>query len=217
MSLLRRIKNDTQFRIKLFLCLTFAFNLAYSIFMFVVSKVNSSDWFFVMSIYYGLLSAARIFVFRQIQARKGEIFKLNTLRACGCFLLIINLAVSVMMFLIIRRNQYVIYHQITVIAMATYTFTALTVAIITGIKYVKKHEHVYSCVKIISLICASVSIVTLTNTMLAVFGQDNELLRRIILPILCAVVSVFIIVSAIFMICKANLYIRILKNEKERE
>ena len=101
--------------------------------------------------------------------------------------------------------------------MATYTFTALTVAIINSIKYVKKHEHVYFCAKIISLICASVSIVTLTNTMLATFGQDNALLRRIVLPILCAVVSVFIIVSAIFMICKANLYIRILKNEKERE
>ena len=54
---------------------------------------------------------------------------------------------------------------------------------------------------------------TLTNTMLATFGSENELLRSIILPILSGVVAIFIIVCAILMIKKANNDLKVLKNE----
>ena len=56
---------------------------------------------------------------------------------------------------------------------------------------------------------------TLTNTMLATFGEDNLLLRKIILPLLCGAIAIFIIVCAILMIRKATIDIRTLKNEEE--
>ncbi len=80
-----RIKIDTTFRIKLFLCLSFIFNIAYSVFLFVVSQMYSSKWFFVTSIYYGQLSVARIFVYLQIFPQKQFVSKIKTMRACGCF------------------------------------------------------------------------------------------------------------------------------------
>ncbi len=212
-----RIKIDTAFRIKLFLCLSFIFNVAYSAFLFVVGQIYSSKWFFVTSIYYGLLSVARIFLYLQISPQKELVSKIKTMRACGCFLLSINLVFSTMMFILIYGNQYVKHHEITVIALATYTFTSLTMAIINSVKYLRKKDYLYSSAKIISLISASVSIVTLTNTMLCTFGANNLLLRSIILPILSGFVSVFIIVCAIFMIRKTNLDLRKLKNGKERK
>ena len=139
------------------------------------------------------------------------------MRACGCFLVFINLVFSTMMFILIYGNQHVKYHEIIVITLATYTFTSLTLAIINSIKYLRKKDYLYSCAKIIHLISASVSIVTLTNIMLSTFGESNLLLRSIILPVLSGFVSVFIIACAILMMRKANLHLRKLKHGKEQE
>ncbi len=212
-----RIKIDTAFRIKIFLRLSFIFNIAYSVFLFVVGQINSSKWFLVTSIYYGLLSVARIFVYLHISPQKQLVSKIKTMRACGCVLLSINLVFSTMMFILIYGNQHVKHHEITVITLATYTFSSLTMAIINSIKHLRRNDYLQSCAKIISLISAIVSIVTLTNTMLCTFGESNLMLRSIILPILSGFISIFIIACAIVMIRKANLDLRKLKNGKERE
>ena len=214
-AVIKKLKKDVRFRIRFFLCSSLIFNLLYSVFLFIVSRIEHSKWFFVMSIYYGLLSFTRIFVFKQIKPKKEKYSKTKTMRACGYFLLLINLAVSTMMFLLIYGNQFVKHHEITVITLATYTFSALTVAIWGSVKFIKKNNYLFSCVKLINLISASVSLLTLTNTMLATFGQDNALLRSIVLPILSGVVSLFIITTAILMIRKANLDLRVYKNAKE--
>ncbi len=189
------------------------FNFGYAIFLFVVSQVYFSKWFFVMSIYYALLSIARIFIFFEINSKSPLRKKILTLRACGYFLLFLNLVVSVMAFLLMYTAPYAKYHEIIVITLATYTFSALTIAVVNIVKYLKKNDYVYSCVKVISLISATVSMLTLTNTMLTTFGSDNMLLRSIILPILSSVVAIFIVVCAILMIKKANNELKVLKNE----
>ena len=214
-ELFMRIRRDRAFRIKMFLCLSLIFNLAYSVFMFLVGRANHSKWFFVMSIYYGLLCLARAFVLAQVNPRRHWTSKIKTLRVCGCFLLLINLAVSSMMFILIRGEVSVSHHEITVISLAAYTFATLTSAIVGSVRYIKRYDYVLSSVKLISLTSASVSMVTLTNTMLATFGEDNEQLRNITLPLLSAFVAVFIIVMAILMIRKANIDLRMCKNEKE--
>lgn len=212
---LKRVRKDVCFRANLFLCLSLGFGAAYSIFLFVVSQTASSKWFFVMSIYYGLLSLSRVFIFKQIKSEKNPISQIKTMRACGCFLLLINLAVSTMMFLIIYGNQYVKHHEITVITLAAYTFSSLTVAIVSSVKFIRKNDYVYSCVKLVSLTSASVSLVTLTNTMLATFGEEEVLLRSIVLPFLSGAVSLFIIAAALLMIRKANSDLRNYKNERK--
>ena len=212
-AFLKKIKDNIEFRIKLFLLISLIFNFGYAIFLFVVSQVYFSKWFLVMSLYYALLSTARIFIFFEINPKNSLRKKILIMRACGYFLFLLNLVVSVMVFLLIYTAPYTKYHEIIVITLATYTFSALTIAIVNIVRSLKKNEYVYSCVKMISLISASVSMLTLTNTMLATFGSENELLRSIILPILSGVVAIFIIVCAILMIKKANKDLKVLKNE----
>lgn len=212
----KRIKIDAAFRTKVFLSLSLAFNCIYSASLFVISRIYSSNWFFVMAIYYCLLSIIRIICFVNLRRAKDEEAKIKTFRLCGAFLLAINLVVSAMMFLLIRENQTVKYHEIIVIELATFAFCSLTIAIINCVKYLRKKDYLFSCVKIISLTTASVSMVTLTNTMLSTWGSHNELLRSIILPLFSAVVSIFILSCAVLMIRKANSDLRMLKNEKER-
>jgi len=213
--LLERIKNDTTYRIKLFLRASFIFNILYSAFLFTVGKIFSSKWFFVMSVYYGLLSIARIFTFLQIKGDKPLCSKIKAMRITGVFLLLINSVVSVMMLILIYTEPIIRHHEITVIAIAAYAFTSLSIAIVNCVKYIRKNDYLFSSVKIISLVSASVSMVTLTNTMLATWGQDEILLRIITLPLLSLAVSVFIIFSALTMIRKANKDLRMLENEEE--
>ena len=212
-TFLKEIKDNIKFRIKLFLLISLVFNFGYAIFLFAVSQAYFSKWFFVMSIYYALLSIARIFIFFEINPKKSLSEKILAMRVCGYFLLLLNLVVSVMVFLLIYTAPHAKYHEIIVITLATYTFSALTIAIVNIIRYLKKNDHVYSCVKVISLISASVSMLTLTNTMLATFGSDNASLRSIILPLLSGVVAIFIVACAILMIKKANNDLKVLKNE----
>ena len=214
---IKRLRKDAHFRIKLFLRLSVVFNALYAGFLFIVNRINGSEWFFIMSVYYGMLSIARIFIFLQIEPQKQLRTKIKTMRNCGYFLFLLNVVVSVIIFILIYKNQTVKYYEIVVIALATYTFSALTMAIISSIKYFRRRDYVYSCVKMMSLVCASVSIITLTNTMLATFGEENGLLRSIILPILSVVVCCFIITSAVLMVRRANFALRRLGNEKERE
>ena len=212
-TFLKKLKDNIEFRTKLFLFMSLIFNLGYAIFLFIVSQVYFSKWFFVMSIYYALLSISRIFIFFEINPKSSLRKKILIMRACGYFLLLLNLVVSIMVFLLIYTAPYAKYHEIIVITLATYTFTALTLDIINIIKYLKKNDYVFFCVKVISLISVSVSMLTLTNTMLATFGSDNELLRGIILPILSGVIAIFIVVCAILMIKKANNDLKVLNNE----
>ena len=212
-TFLKKIKENTEFRIKLFLFISLIFNFGYAVFLFVVSQVYFSKWFFVMAIYYGLLSMVRVFIFLKTRKHITKNKEILIMRAIGCFLFVLNLVVSIMMFLLIYTTQYVQHHEITVITLATYTFAMLTVAIIDVIKYLKYDNYVFSSIKVINLISASVSIATLTNTMLTTFGNGDTNLRNIMLPILCASVSIFIIFCAIMMIIKANKELRLLKNE----
>ena len=213
LSFWEKIRLDNNFRIKFFLFLSFVFNIIYSIFLFVISRMFFSKWFFIMAIYYGLLSMIRVVLFLKNRKQTTKNKEIIIMRTIGYFLFILNLVVSIMMFLLIYTTQHVRHHEITVIALATYTFATLTVAIINVIKYIKYDNYAFSTIKVINLISASVSIVTLTNTMLATFDNGDNLLRNIMLPILSASVSIFIIFCAIMMIVKANNKLRSLKNE----
>ena len=170
-----------------------------------------------MAVYYGLLSMVRVFIFLKNRKHITKNKEVLIMRTVGYFLFILNLVVSIMMFLLIYTTQHIQHHEITVITLATYTFSTLSVAIINVIKYLKYNNHIFSSIKVINLISASVSIVSLTNTMLTTFGNGDSVLRSIILPILSTSISIFIIFCAIMMIIKANKELRLLKNEQERK
>jgi hypothetical protein len=62
----------------------------------------------------------------------------------------------------------IVHHQITTIAMAAYTFTALALAIVGIVKDRDKKSLVFMVSKAVSLVAALVSIITLENAMITV-------------------------------------------------
>ncbi len=200
---------DVRLRVRVSLYGSFAWNSAYAFFQLCLGLYHSSVWYYSLAGYYICLALMRFFLsIHTTIHRPGEQMKkeLTKYRTCGWVFLVINLALSAMVFLMIYQNRTTQHHQITTIALATYTFTSLTIAIINTVRYRKYKSPVYSASKAISLAAACVSMITLTSTMLSSFGEStaDPMFRTIMLAGLGAAVTVFITTMAIYMIIKAN-------------
>ena len=143
--------------------------------------------------------------------------ELRKYRACGIVFLVMNLALALMIFFMVYWNRTFHHHEITTIAMAAYTFTSLTLAIINTVKYRKYNSPVYSASKAISLASACVSMLTLESTMLTTFGDGTVDLagRRLFLGLSGGAISVLIIAMAVYMIVQGTKKIKLIQSAKE--
>jgi hypothetical protein len=91
--------------------------------------------------------------------------------------------------------------MITAIAMAAYSFVALTAAIVNVVKYRKYNSPVFSASKVISLAAALVSMLTLESTMLKTFGDGSMTAaeQKWMLGVTGGVISLLIVATAIHM------------------
>lgn len=97
--------------------------------------------------------------------------------------LAMNTALALIIFFMVYWNRTFDHNMITAIAMAAYTFTTFTVAIINLIKYRKYNSPILFASKTISMAAACVSMLTLESTMLTTFNDGSMSLasRRIML------------------------------------
>lgn len=199
---------DVRLRMNVSLYGSFIWNVAYAVFQLCLGLYHSSFWYYSMAAYYIFLAAMRFHLSRHTRKYEtGEKLREEFVRYrnCGIVFLVMNLALSLLIFFMVYWNRTVIHHEITTIAMATYTFTTFILAIINLVKYRKYNSPVYSASKIISLVAACVSMLTLTSTMLTTFGEaDGILFRKTMLGALGSVISLFTITIAIYMIIRAN-------------
>lgn len=219
-KLARRWQEDTRLRMNVSLYGTLIWNTAYGILQLGLGYWHRTFWFYSLAAYYISLAVMRFFLVRHTSRHKaGEkmLLELKKYRTCGIVFLIMNLALTLMIFFMVYWNRTFVHHEITTIAIAAYTFTSLTFAIINVIKYQKYQSPVYSASKAISLAAACVSMITLESTMLTTFGADTLDLfsKRIMLGASGGAISAFIIAMAIYMIVSSTKKIRLLKSRSE--
>ena len=156
---------------------------------------------------------------RQHKPGQNEKEELRRYRSCGIVLLLMNLTLSVMVFFMVYWGRTFHHSQITTIALAAYTFTAFTLAVINLIKYRKLKSPVYSAAKVVSMASACVSMLTLEAAMLTAFGAEtmDTATRQLFLGLTGAAVCVFIISMAINMIYYGNHRLNALRREENGE
>ena len=217
-KLARLWQSDERLRVKVSLYGALAGNTAYALFQLWLGVYHRSFWFYSFAGYYVLLAVMRASLARHTRAyRAGERMKdeLIKYRACGWVLLAMNLALSVIVFFMVYWNRTFVHHEITTIAMAAYTFTSFSFAIVNIVKYRKYKSPVYSASKAISLAAACVSMLTLESTMLTTWGQgESDGFRRIMLASTGAAIAILFVVMAIYMIAQGSKGLKKLKNEK---
>jgi len=201
----RKWQEDTRLRVNVSLYGSLAWNTLYGIFQLLLGFYHSTFWFYSLGAYYICLGVMRLFLARHTtRYAPGERLQteLKKYRACGIVFLVMNLALALIIFFMVYWNRTFEHHMITAIAMAAYTFTALTTAIVNVIKYRRYHSPVYSASKAISLAAALVSMLTLESTMLTAFGDGTmtAMEQKIMLGATGGVISVLIVATAIYMI-----------------
>ncbi|MBP3370507.1 MAG: hypothetical protein J6L85_07120 [Clostridia bacterium] len=210
---------DRQLRVKSTLYASLLWNAAYAVFQFWLGVYHSSFWFHSLGVYYISLAVMRLFLARYISKNTpGEKMRAELVRyrACGWVFLFMNLALSLMIFFMVYWNRTFVHHEITTIALAAYTFTSFTTAIINIVKYRKFNSPVYSASKAISFAAACVSMLTLEAAMLTTFGANEELgFRRLMLGLTGGAISAVVIIMALAMIKQASKKLKLLKETRE--
>ena len=216
----RRWQDDTRLRVNMSLYGSLAWNALYGILQLWLGFYHHTFWFYSLGAYYICLGVMRFFLARHTtRYAPGERMQteLKKYRACGIVFLVMNLALALIIFFMVYWNRTFEHHMITAIAMAAYTFTALTTAIINVIKYRKYNSPVFSASKAISLAAALVSMLTLESTMLTTFGDGTMTVvaQKWMLGATGGAISVLIVATAIYMIVVGTKKLKQLKTEVE--
>ena len=216
----RRWQDDTRLRVNVSLYGSLAWNALYGLFQLWLGFYHHTFWFYSLGAYYICLGVMRFFLL--LHTRKyapGEKMQIELVkyRACGCVFLLMNLALALIIFFMVYWNRTFEHHMITAIAMAAYTFTAFTVAIVNVVKYRKYNSPVFSASKAISLAAALVSMLTLESTMLTTFGDGTMtvMAQKWMLGATGGAISVLIVATAIYMIVVGTKKLKQLKSEVE--
>ena len=214
----RKWLDDTRLRVNVSLYGSLAWNALYGLFQLWLGFYHHTFWFYSLGAYYICLAVMRFFLVRHSSKyAPGEKMKTELLkyRACGWVFLIMNLALSLIVFFMVYWNRTFNHHMITAITMAAYTFTALATAIVSVIKYKKYNSPVFSASKAISFTAALVSMLTLESTMLTTFGDGTmtAVEQKWMLGATGGVISAMIVATAIYMIVVGTKKLKILKTE----
>ncbi len=201
--------NDARLRVNVSLYGSLLWNVLYGIFQIWLGFYHRTFWFCSIGGYYICLAIMRFFLIGHTRRyAPGE--KMHTelvkYRACGIVFLVMNLALSLIVFFMVYWNRTFQHHMITAITMAAYTFTTFTTAIVNVVKYKKYNSPVFSASKAISFAAACVSMLTLTSTMLTTFddGTMDAIARKIMLGCVGAAVSATVVMMAIYMIAQGT-------------
>ncbi|MBQ2723289.1 MAG: hypothetical protein IJF72_01390 [Clostridia bacterium] len=149
--------------------LSLLFNAVFSVFHIVFGITTYSWWLFTTGLYYALLSLVRFVVLR---TKKQNDF---ATKFSGVMLMVLVLPLVGMVILAVVRDRGFVLHKIVMIAMATFSFTKITLAIINLIKSQKSLSAKLFALRNISLSEACVSLFALQRSMLVSFEGMTEI------------------------------------------
>ena len=203
-----RFFGDVRFRTEISLYQGLFINLLYIVMKMVSGIYYRSYWFIALAVYYILLAVMRYMLLRKSKNPKyktpiaEEIYRY---RMCGISLLIMNQALMVIVIFMVHQNKGFDYPGLLIYAMALYSFYAIITAVINLVKFRKHGSPVLSAAKVINLVAAMVSMLSLTTAMIYHFGgEDNTSdFRLTMVGTVGGGVCIIVIGMAVFMIWRS--------------
>ncbi len=159
--------------------LSLVFNFSYGVGNAIIGFFVHSWWFVTVGAYYTVLAAARFSVLKiKRQANASADVQLFAKRVTGVLLVMLSCCLVGVNVLSAVEERGIVFHEILMIAMATYTFSKITIAIIGMVQARKAESPSEMTLRNISLADTFVSIYTLQRSMLVSFPgmEPNEIL-----------------------------------------
>ena len=141
-------------------------NILYALFHLVLSFYYRSYWYLSLGAWYLLLGILKLYVLLQKDVRKQQ-------KICGIGILGMAVILAGIVAVGIRERQNPARGLITMIALAAFTFTLLTVAVVRVIKARRSRSEELFVRRDIALVSAVGSLLSLERGMLGSFGDPN--------------------------------------------
>lgn len=147
-------------------------NFLYAVGNCMLGFLTYSWWFITVGAYYAILAITRFSVLQIQRTSDAEAF---VKRITGVLLVVLSFCIIGVNVLSIIESRGTEFHEIIMIAIATYTFTKITLAIIGMVKAKHTVSPAAKTLRNISLADACVSIYTMQRSMLVTFpGMDQS-------------------------------------------
>lgn len=145
-------------------------NFLYAIGNCTIGFLSHSWWFITVGSYHAVLTVTR-FSILQIRRKAKSDYEIEFFarRVTGILLVALSMCIVGMNVLAVVEGRGTDFHQIVMIAIATYTFTKITIAIIGMAKSKHSRSSVRKTLRNISLADACVSVYTMQRSMLVSF------------------------------------------------
>ncbi len=182
----------------IFAVVSLILNFIYAFYNGALGILTRSSWFVALCVYYLLLSLMRFFVV--ISKKKDYLI----MKPIGFLLTALSLVLSVIIYVNLSQNIVSKYSTVTMIAIATFTFTKLSVCIKNAIQHKKGNTVILKVTRNIRYCEVAVSIFTMQRSMIVSFGdmpQRDEYFLNIMTGTL---VFIFTLVMGISLITKAR-------------
>lgn len=196
---------------KVSLLVSFFLNFIYAMFKLSSGIYYKSEWFITFAIYYLLLCFMRISLVVSVKKSSfGKDLKkeYQKQKHTGIILLLLDLILSGIIVLIIHQNQTIIYPGYFIYIVAIYDFYLIISAFINVFRYRKQKSPILVASKCINLTVAMISMVSLEVAMISHFGSNDGNFKLIMTA--CTGFGICVINSfmAIYMVVKANRYLK---------
>lgn len=200
--------------------------LAFAVYNGSIAIVIRSIWFGALAAYYIVLIALRSSILIYHGKSRKAVLKgqseIQTLindgklyRACGILLLLLPLCLSFAILQMVRAGNSFQHTGITIYVYALYAFFKIITAVYSFIKERHNHSMIIMATKNIKLADAFVSILALQTAMFREFAEETgQFYAAVMNAVTGAVVCALTVAIGVYMILKARLRIKKLKQEQ---
>ncbi len=204
-----KLKSDYKLKSFIFLSISFIISIAFMLYNLFMGLYFNLPFNIAICPYYLCLIILRLIVllFEKFNINSNDINdkRLNFIKVLSGFLLIADFLIVAPIVLMVLLKRVVDIGTIPAIAVAVFTTYKVTIAIINYRKTVKINHPSLRILRVINILDAIVSILTLQNTLIMTFGDATEMLTLTSFTSL-GLLALMIVITIIFIFK--------LKNEK---
>jgi len=195
----------------------FFLNTAYAAFNMISGVVFHSPWFGAIAWYYLVLALMRFLLVHYVYSHSAEGRKLEQwrrCRTCGFILILMSQALEAIVALVVYRNSGFVYPGFFIYLMAAYAFWSVINAVRNVVIFRNLESPVLWAAKMLGLVAAMVTMLSMETAMLTQFGSGNSgTFRRIMTSCTGGAVCIITFSMAIYMIVVSLRQIKHLKKQ----
>lgn len=170
-----RLVDDKRYRVITKAVIGLIFNLLYAFYNGILGVISASVIFIASAVYYLLLSSMR-FSAVMLERKNKEQNDRKIAAVIGVLLIVLSIIFQIMVFVSMKYETATVYGTIPMITIATYTFTKITLAVITAVKHKRDNTKLFKAINAIRYSEVAVSLLTMQQSMLVTFkdGDNNS-------------------------------------------